>query len=154
MRALSRVDPGQANHTAISVSLANFVAEKDAPAIGELMVIRTPTVNRYGRALINSDSCLSTVDMVVSSPYHCLILSLLVFPLLLLATYFIAAFPGPPEPVHVNPSLASLPRTEKSWLIYPEDFYPDGGYAEFPNGKVRLTTFCAILCVFRCIPLG
>lgn len=75
--------------------------------------------------------------MVVSSPYHCLTLSLLIFPLLLLATYLMAAFPGPPQPVHVHSSLASLPRTEKSWSIYPEDFYPSGGYAEFPNGKVR-----------------
>ena len=74
--------------------------------------------------------------MVVSSPYHCLTLSLLVLPMLLMATYLMTAFPAPPEPVHVNPSLASLPRTEKSWSIYPDNFYPGGGYAEFPNGKV------------------
>jgi hypothetical protein len=86
-----------------------------------------------------SQPFLRTSAMVVSSPYHCLTLSLLVFPLLLMAAYLMAAFPGPPEPVYVNPSLASLPRTEKSWSLYPEDLYPGGGYAEFPNGKVCST---------------
>ena len=49
-----------------------------------------------------------------------------------------AAFPVPRAMVYVHPSLASLPPTSKSWTIYPEDFYPGGGYATFPNGKVSL----------------
>ncbi|KDR84352.1 hypothetical protein GALMADRAFT_55533 [Galerina marginata CBS 339.88] len=75
--------------------------------------------------------------MVVTSPYQCLTLSLLILPPLLLTTYFMAAFPNPPPPVFIHPSLASLPATSKSWSIYPEDFYTGGGYATFPNGKVR-----------------
>ncbi|KAF8806148.1 alpha/beta-hydrolase [Phlegmacium glaucopus] len=75
--------------------------------------------------------------MVATSPYQCLTLSLLIIPPLLLTTYFMAAFPLPPATVYVHPSLASLPPTSKSWTIYPEDFYPGGGYATFPNGKVR-----------------
>ena len=58
-----------------------------------------------------------------------------------MATYFLTAFPYPPEPVNVHLSLASLPKTEKSWSIYPEDFYPGGGYAELPNGKVCFIPF-------------
>lgn len=49
-----------------------------------------------------------------------------------------AAFPLPPATVYVHPSLACLPPTSKSWTIYPEDLYPGGGYATFPNGKVVL----------------
>ncbi|KAF8165947.1 Alpha/Beta hydrolase protein [Crassisporium funariophilum] len=75
--------------------------------------------------------------MVATSPYQCLTLSLLILPPLLLTTYFMAAFPHPPEPVYVHQSLASLPPTAKSWSIYPEEYYPGGGYATFPNGKVR-----------------
>ena len=74
--------------------------------------------------------------MVATTPYQCLTLSLLLLPPLLLTTYFMAVFPSPPAPVFVHPSLASLPPTAKSWSIYPEEFYPGGGYAEFPNGKV------------------
>jgi pimeloyl-ACP methyl ester carboxylesterase len=48
-----------------------------------------------------------------------------------------AAFPPPPGTVYIHPSLECLPATSKSWTIYPEDFYPGGGYATFPNGKVR-----------------
>jgi len=80
---------------------------------------------------------LQTINMVATSPYQCLTLSLLILPPLLLATYFMAAFPVPRAMVYVHPSLASLPPTSKSWTIYPEDFYPGGGYATFPNGKVR-----------------
>ncbi|KAF4619496.1 hypothetical protein D9613_004744 [Agrocybe pediades] len=75
--------------------------------------------------------------MVATSPYQCLTLSLLILPPLLLTTYFMAAFPSPPAPVFINPSLASLPPTAKSWSIYPEDYYPGGGYAPLPSGKVR-----------------
>ncbi|PPQ78903.1 hypothetical protein CVT26_011712 [Gymnopilus dilepis] len=75
--------------------------------------------------------------MVSTSPYQCLTLSLLILPPLLLTTYFMAAFPSPPAPILIHPSLASMPSTSRSWSIYPEDFYPNGGYATFPNGKVR-----------------
>ncbi|KAH9482114.1 hypothetical protein JR316_0004209 [Psilocybe cubensis] len=75
--------------------------------------------------------------MVASSPYQCMTLALLMLPPLLLTTYFMAAFPSPPAPISVHPSLASLPSTSKSWSIYPEDFYTGGGYAVFPTGKVR-----------------
>ena len=75
--------------------------------------------------------------MVATSPYQCLTLSLLILPPLLLTAYFMAVFPSPPAPIFIHPSLASLPPTSKSWSIYPEEFYPGGGYAAFPNGKVR-----------------
>ncbi|KJA29628.1 hypothetical protein HYPSUDRAFT_195996 [Hypholoma sublateritium FD-334 SS-4] len=75
--------------------------------------------------------------MVATTPYQCLTLSLLILPPLLLTTYFMAIFPSPPAPIFIHPSLASMPPTSKSWSIYPEDFYPGGGYAAFPNGKVR-----------------
>ncbi|PPR02143.1 hypothetical protein CVT24_011393 [Panaeolus cyanescens] len=69
--------------------------------------------------------------------YHCLTLSLLLLPPLLFTTYFLSAFPKPPEKLFLHPSLASLPKDTRSWTIYPEDFYSGGGYAEFPSGKVR-----------------
>ncbi|KAF9535128.1 Alpha/Beta hydrolase protein [Crepidotus variabilis] len=72
-----------------------------------------------------------------SRPFQCLTFTLLLLPPLLLVTYLFSAFPHPPLPVHVHKSLASLPPTEKSWSIYPEDFYPGGGYASLPNGRVR-----------------
>ena len=87
-----------------------------------------------GLSLLNY--VLSSHPMAVTSPYQCLTLSLLVLPPLLLTAYFMAAFPLPPSTVYVHPSLASLPPTSMSWMIYPEDFYPGGGYATFPNGKV------------------
>ena len=71
------------------------------------------------------------------SPFHCFTLGLLVVPPLLLAAYMLATFPGPPAPIVVHPSLASLPPTSESWSIYPEDFYPGGDYAQLPYGKVR-----------------
>ncbi|KAF8878581.1 Alpha/Beta hydrolase protein [Gymnopilus junonius] len=75
--------------------------------------------------------------MVATSPYQCLTLSLLILPPLLITTYFMAAFPNPPAPILIHPSLASMPPTSRSWSIYPEDFYSNGGYATFPNGRVR-----------------
>jgi hypothetical protein len=77
-----------------------------------------------------------TTTMVSSSPFQCLTLSLLIIPPLLLTTYFLAAFPNPPEPTFLHTSLASLPATSKSWSIYPENYYPGGGYATFPYGRV------------------
>ena len=78
----------------------------------------------------------TTTTMVSSSPFQCLTLSLLIIPPLLLTTYFLAAFPNPPEPTFLHTSLASLPATSKSWSIYPENYYPGGGYATFPYGRV------------------
>ncbi|TFY71975.1 hypothetical protein EVG20_g1011 [Dentipellis fragilis] len=75
--------------------------------------------------------------MPVSTPFHCLTLSLLVFPPLFLAAYFIAQFPHSPEVIAIHASLASLPKDCKSWDIYPEDFYPGGAYVSLPFGRVR-----------------
>ncbi|KAA1466620.1 alpha/beta-hydrolase [Dentipellis sp. KUC8613] len=75
--------------------------------------------------------------MPVSAPFHCLTLSLLVFPPLFLAAYFIAQFPHAPEVTAIHASLASLPKHCKSWDIYPEDFYPGGAYVSLPFGRVR-----------------
>ncbi|TFK73556.1 alpha/beta-hydrolase [Pluteus cervinus] len=74
---------------------------------------------------------------MVSHPLQCLTFSLLILPPLILSTYFLAAFPKPPEPLYMHSSLASLPKTSKTWEIYPEDFYPNGAYVAFPSGRVR-----------------
>jgi len=74
--------------------------------------------------------------MVATTPYQCLTLSLLILPPMLFAAFFLSAFPYPPEPVFIHQSLASLPRTAKTWSIYPDDFYPGGGYVTFPSGRV------------------
>ena len=92
--------------------------------------------------------------MVASSPYQCLTLSLLILPPLLLTTYFMAAFPSPPPPIFIHPSLASLPPTANSWSIYPEDFYPGGGYASLPGGKVLVAIYdryrATLMCSYNC----
>ncbi|KAH6914587.1 Alpha/Beta hydrolase protein [Coprinopsis sp. MPI-PUGE-AT-0042] len=75
--------------------------------------------------------------MARQTPYQCFTLALLILPPILLATYFLAAFPNPPEPIQVHSSLASLPATSKSWSIYPEDYFPGGAYADLPYGRVR-----------------
>ena len=89
-----------------------------------------------GRTLLIT--IIKIIIMAVTSPYQCLTLSLLILPPLLLTTYFMAAFPLPPGTVYIHPSLECLPSTSKSWTIYPDNFYPGGGYATFPNGKVGL----------------
>ncbi|KIK70862.1 hypothetical protein GYMLUDRAFT_32931 [Collybiopsis luxurians FD-317 M1] len=72
------------------------------------------------------------------TPFQCLTYSLLVLPPLLLTTYFLAAFPKPPEPIIIYPGLSSLPRHLKTWSIYPENFYGnEGAYVKFPYGKTR-----------------
>jgi hypothetical protein len=73
---------------------------------------------------------------MVSNPFQCLTLSMLIIPPLLITTYLLAAFPHPPSPVTVHKSLASLPSDARSWAIYPEDFYPGGGYVSLPFGRV------------------
>lgn len=74
---------------------------------------------------------------MVANPFYCLTLSLLVLPPLLITTYLLAAFPNPPEPIVVHPSLASLAPDSRSWSIYPEDYYPGGAYVSLPFGRVR-----------------
>ncbi|KAG6872894.1 hypothetical protein C0992_009271 [Termitomyces sp. T32_za158] len=69
--------------------------------------------------------------------FQILTLSLLVVPPLLIATYFLSAFPHPPEPVYVHKSLAGLPPDAKSWSIYPEDFFTGGAYATLLYGRMR-----------------
>ncbi|ETW84168.1 hypothetical protein HETIRDRAFT_146780 [Heterobasidion irregulare TC 32-1] len=75
--------------------------------------------------------------MAVSTPFQCLTLSLLILPPLFLATYFLAQFPHAPEVSFIHPSLASLPRSSKTWEIYSEDFYDGGAYIKLPFGTVR-----------------
>ncbi|KAJ8517735.1 hypothetical protein ONZ45_g5096 [Pleurotus djamor] len=72
-----------------------------------------------------------------NGPFQCLTLTLLILPPILLTTYFFAAFPSPPEPLLIYPSLESLPKAHSSWDIYPEEFYDGGAYVKFPYGKVR-----------------
>lgn len=74
--------------------------------------------------------------MAVSTPFQCLTLSLLILPPLFLATYFLAQFPHAPEVSFIHPSLASLPRSSKTWEIYSEDFYDGGAYIKLPFGTV------------------
>jgi hypothetical protein len=64
--------------------------------------------------------------------------SALFLPPVLLAIYLLTQFPSPAEPLHIYPSLASLPRSNRVWSIYNETYYPGGGYVSFPNGRVRL----------------
>ncbi|KAE9408220.1 alpha/beta-hydrolase [Gymnopus androsaceus JB14] len=75
--------------------------------------------------------------VALGSPFQCLTYTLLILPLLLLTTYFLAAFPTPPEAVFLHASLASLPNGSLARKIYPEDFFEGGGYATFPYGRVR-----------------
>lgn len=65
-------------------------------------------------------------------------LPLLALPTLYIILRLLTAFPVPPGPVKVYPSLASLPLDSRSWKIYPEDFYEGGNYVDFPYGRVRL----------------
>ena len=59
-------------------------------------------------------------------------------PLLLLLIYLVTQFPRPQEPLHIYPSLASVPRSNRVWEIYNEDYFPGGGYAVLPYGRVSL----------------
>jgi hypothetical protein len=94
-------------------------------------------VNVNGLSVANLLLPFSSCAMVSSPYYHCLTLSLLLVPPLIFGTYLLVAFPSPPETLNLHPSLASLPRTAKSWQIYPEDFYEGGSYVTFPHGRTR-----------------
>ena len=59
-------------------------------------------------------------------------------PPLLLLVYLVTQFPRPQETLHIHPSLASVPRSNRVWDIYNEDYFPGGGYAVLPHGRVRL----------------
>lgn len=64
--------------------------------------------------------------------------SLFPIPLLLLLIYLVTQFPTPQESLHIYPSLASVPRSNRVWEIYGEDYFPGGGYAALPYGRVSL----------------
>jgi len=64
--------------------------------------------------------------------------SLFPIPLLLLLIYLVTQFPRPQESLHIYPSLASVPRSNRVWEIYNEDYFPGGGYALLPYGRVSL----------------
>ena len=59
-------------------------------------------------------------------------------PPLLLLIYLVTQFPRPQESLHIYPSLASVPRSNRVWEIYGEDYFPGGGYAVLPYGRVSL----------------
>lgn len=73
---------------------------------------------------------------MASNPLQCITLFLLILPSLILSLYFLAAFPAPPRPPSKYSSLADLPKTVKTWEIYPEDFYAGGAYLDLPYGRV------------------
>jgi hypothetical protein len=75
-------------------------------------------------------------NMPVTSPHHCLTLSFVLIPSLILLSYFYAQFPHAPQVYSVHPSLASLGPETKAQCVYPEDFYPGGAYVSLPFGKV------------------
>lgn len=75
--------------------------------------------------------------MPSSASFQCITLTLLALPAVVIALYFLTAFPHAPDALLVNPSLASLPKHLRSWNIYPEDVYPGGAYVSFPLGRTR-----------------
>lgn len=75
--------------------------------------------------------------MAASGSFQCITLLLLALPAVVLALYFLTSFPHAPDTLLVHPSLASLPKDLRSWLIYPEHVYDGGAYVSFPYGRVR-----------------
>lgn len=61
-------------------------------------------------------------------------------PPLLLLIYLGTQFPRPQESLHIYPSLASVPRSNRVWEIYDEDYFPGGGYAALPYGRVSINS--------------
>ena len=64
--------------------------------------------------------------------------ALISIPPLLLLIYLVTQFPSPQESLHIYPSLASVPQSNRVWEIYNEDYFPGGGYAVLPYGRVSL----------------
>ncbi|TFK79834.1 alpha/beta-hydrolase [Polyporus arcularius HHB13444] len=62
---------------------------------------------------------------------------LLVCPAVVILAYFFTVFPHSPDSLYIHPSLATLPKSAPSWSLYPDNYYPGGAYAKFPNGAVR-----------------
>ncbi|KAG8903380.1 hypothetical protein FRB99_003372 [Tulasnella sp. 403] len=63
-------------------------------------------------------------------------------PIIATIPYFFFSFPSPKTKVKVHPSLGTLPGPETALLkrikeLYPEDIYPEGGYAYLPWGRLR-----------------
>ncbi|TFK33183.1 Alpha/Beta hydrolase protein [Crucibulum laeve] len=75
--------------------------------------------------------------MPPTRPLHCLTLSLLLLPPLLLFSYLFTSFPALPNPVHIHHSLASLPKSAKTWEIYGEEYFEGGGYVKGVWGRTR-----------------
>jgi len=76
-------------------------------------------------------------------------------PPLLLLIYLVTQFPTPQESLHVYPSLASVPRSNRVWEIYDEDYFPGGGYAVLPSGRVSPHSGLSASCVIdSCRPLA
>ncbi|KAI0741855.1 alpha/beta-hydrolase [Daedaleopsis nitida] len=63
--------------------------------------------------------------------------SLLAAPaVLVLASRLIAYTPAPHAP-RIHSSLATLPKSSRSWSLYPDTYYEGGAYARLPYGSVR-----------------
>lgn len=68
-------------------------------------------------------------------------------PPLLLLIYLVTQFPRPQESLHIYPSLTSVPRSNRVWEIYDEDYFPGGGYAVLPYGRVSLHSGLSQSCI-------
>ncbi len=77
-------------------------------------------------------------DMPPSSAFQWF---LLVCPAVVILAYFFTVFPHTPDSLYIHPSLATLPKSAPSWSLYPDNYYPGGAYAKFPNGAVSRTFF-------------
>ena len=51
---------------------------------------------------------------------------LLLCPAAVILSYFFTVFPHTPDSLYVHQSLATLPKSSRSWSLYPDNFY-DGG---------------------------
>lgn len=96
-------------------------------------VNRVPLVESWGGCLPQS----FLVGMVRPTTFLRLVgYALFSIPPLLLLIYLATQFPRPQESLHIYPSLASVPRSNRVWEIYDEDYFPGGGYAALPYGQV------------------
>lgn len=74
--------------------------------------------------------------------------ALLSVPSLLLLIYLVTQFPRPQESLYIYPSLTSVPRSNRVWDIYYEDYFPGGGYAALPYGQVSPGPNLSVLCTY------